>query len=305
MEKYIKYTWFLVGVVFLVVLAGGIVRTTHSGMGCPDWPTCFGKWIPPTSVEQLPADFQKYLSKQDIDHSFNVYHTWIEYINRLLGALLGVFILIHFIWSFIIRRTVSKGVVFLSFLLLVLVAFTGWLGKVVVDENLAVSKITLHMFSALLLAVLPIGIIRLATTDTYTVGKKTGYVVYTLLGILLVQFILGTEVREQVDDIAKKLSYQDRGTWISLLDNIFVIHRSLSWLILGLSLYIYLASTERAKLVSKGVLSLVGVQFLLGVLFSYFSFPAFAQPVHLLVSFLLITLVIYMLMHQKLKDVVS
>ena len=97
---YIRYTWFVLIMVILVIAAGGIVRMTQSGMGCPDWPKCFGRWVPPTSAEQLPPDFEKYLRAQDIDHSFNVYHTWIEYINRLLGALLGVFIFIHSIWSF-------------------------------------------------------------------------------------------------------------------------------------------------------------------------------------------------------------
>src|SRR6476660_2710231 len=86
---------------FLVILAGGIVRTTQSGMGCPDWPRCFGKWIPPTDASQLPPDFEKYLGKQDIDHSFNAYHTWIEYINRLFGVLLGVFAIIQ---SFLLYR---------------------------------------------------------------------------------------------------------------------------------------------------------------------------------------------------------
>ena len=68
---YLRYTWFILIMIFLVILAGGVVRMTQSGMGCPDWPTCFGRWIPPTNANQLPPDFEKYLRQQDIDHTFN------------------------------------------------------------------------------------------------------------------------------------------------------------------------------------------------------------------------------------------
>src|SRR5688572_22394652 len=159
--KYIRYTWFVLGMVFLVILAGGVVRMTQSGMGCPDWPTCFGRWIPPLNKDQLPPDYEKYLRTQDIDHTFNVYHTWIEYINRLLGALLGVFIAFHFGWSVALFRKTTRSVVVISFLMLLAVGFQGWLGKKVVDANLAVVKVTIHMLMALVLAALPVWILSI------------------------------------------------------------------------------------------------------------------------------------------------
>ncbi|HVX26033.1 MAG TPA: COX15/CtaA family protein, partial [Parafilimonas sp.] len=100
MKAYINFTRIVLIFVFLVILAGGIVRTTQSGMGCPDWPHCFGMWAPPLSAKSLPSDYKKYLSKQDIDAVYNPAHAWTEYINRLITGALGILILIHVVWSF-------------------------------------------------------------------------------------------------------------------------------------------------------------------------------------------------------------
>ena len=83
MVGYRKYTIFIFCFVFLVVLAGGIVRTTQSGMGCPDWPKCFGSWVPPLNASDLPADVERYLRKQDIYHAWSGFHSGLEYVNRL------------------------------------------------------------------------------------------------------------------------------------------------------------------------------------------------------------------------------
>jgi cytochrome c oxidase assembly protein subunit 15 len=145
---------------FAVIIAGGIVRTTQSGMGCPDWPKCFGKWIPPTNASELPADFEKYLSKQDIDHSFNAWHTWIEYVNRLLGVLLGIFALIQV--ALMIKCRNSHRLAFRAALaFLVTVILTGLFGALVVKYNLAHLSISVHLFFAILLVQIQLALVLL------------------------------------------------------------------------------------------------------------------------------------------------
>ncbi len=206
--RYNRYTQFILVFVFAVILAGGVVRTTQSGMGCPDWPHCFGRWIPPVNKSQLPPDYEKYLDKQDIDHTFNAFHTWVEYINRLLGALLGVFVFIHAIWSFRKFYKTNRNVCWLSLLLLLSTGFQGWLGKKVVDANLEVVKITIHMLVALAIAIIPATILCLLQKEPKINDGQLKWLLNTSVIVLLLQIIAGTDVREQIDEISKMLHYQ-------------------------------------------------------------------------------------------------
>lgn len=289
-KKYIRYTWFLLAMVFLVIIAGAVVRMTQSGMGCPDWPKCFGRWIPPTNASQLPVDFEKYLKAQDIDHSFNVYHTWIEYINRLLGALLGVFILIHFIWSFFKFKKINQPIVGWSFFLLIAVGFQAWLGKKVVDANLAVVKITTHMLVALVIAAIPLFIIYKLKVEKRIADKFLKIVSTSLLLIILLQITLGTQVREQIDEISKSLNYASRQLWIAQLDTIFIIHRSFSWLVLAGCLLLCWKARNHIELRTSSffILSVVAATILLGATMAWFNIPALAQPFHLLLACILV-----------------
>ena len=102
--------------IYLLVLAGGIVRSTGSGMGCPDWPKCFGMWVPPTEVSQLPPNYQEiYAEKLHGEVEFNPVKTWIEYVNRLVGAFTGIIVFGVFVASFSYRKR-DKALIFLSFL---------------------------------------------------------------------------------------------------------------------------------------------------------------------------------------------
>lgn len=300
-QKYLRYTWFLLLWVFLVIIAGGVVRTTQSGMGCPDWPTCFGRWIPPTSVNDLPPDYEKYLRAQDIDHSFNALHTWIESINRYLGALLGLICLIHLIWSFRLYRKSNKAVVWLSFLLVLMVGFQGWLGKKVVDHNLAAAKITTHMLVALLIAAIPLIIIYRFKEGKVSVTPFLKNLTLLTIVVILVQIALGTQVREQIDEISKALAYQERDLWMKRLDNMFIIHRSFSWLVLATCLAVLWKSRPYAALskISIAILVLVLLTLVAGLIMMMYGIPAWAQPTHLLLASILVITVFTLRLRLK------
>ncbi len=294
-KAYIRFTWVVAVFVFLVILAGSVVRMTQSGMGCPDWPTCFGKWIPPTKASQLPPDFEKYLKKQDIDHSFNVYHTWIEYINRLCGALLGLWMLIHVVWSYKKFFNTRRNIFWLSVSFLLLVVFEAWLGKVVVDTNLSVVKITLHMLLALLIAAVAIVIISQLDTAEKIDNKRMKWVANIALLALLVQIVIGTDVREQIDEISKSFDYQFRNLWIEQLDKVFIIHRSFSWVVAIMCITIMVQSHKIPALKRLGVFIAILVLCLItiGVIMAYGNIPAAVQPMHIMLSSILFISLLY------------
>jgi heme a synthase len=272
---------------FLVIIAGGVVRTTQSGMGCPDWPKCFGSWIPPTSAADLPPDFEKYLKKQDIDHSFNVWHTWIEYINRLLGVLLGLFAVVQAAMLYFKRRAQRRSFR-LSLAFLGVVILTGLFGALVVKFNLAHLSISVHLFFALLLVQLQLALWlslrqQLFALPVPAAGRR---LLPLLFAVLMAQFVLGTWVRMHVDDVSKQLQYQGRGQWLADLPLSFIVHRSFSWAVLLFAVYVAWRLVKLPGMKTKAVwlLGWVVANMVVGIVLFYADMPAAAQPLHLLLA---------------------
>ena len=92
---------------YLLIFVGGLVRVSGSGLGCPDWPKCFGRWIPPTNISQIP----EYIDPS----SFNIVLAWIEYGNRLLGVIVGLSIVVMTMIAIIYIRK-NKKILFNSLL---------------------------------------------------------------------------------------------------------------------------------------------------------------------------------------------
>lgn len=301
-KRFVYFGWATVSLIYLLILAGGIVRATESGMGCPDWPKCFGQWIPPVVESELPRDYKKlYALKGYEDVEFNPLKTWIEYINRLLGVLVGLCVLLFFVYS-LFMRSYSTIIPLLSGIAFILVAFQGWLGSVVVSTVLREWIITAHMVLALVIVLLVQYIVvfskfKLRVLPFENQVRDIGLIRLSWLCVvvLLVQVVLGTQVREQIDMVAK--AAVQRAQWIEQLGLIFVIHRSFSILVLAILMaWIYRLHLLNAisKLSILAVSVIVLIEVLAGMGLAYAHVPAILQPIHLVFGSLLLGVVGYL-----------
>jgi cytochrome c oxidase assembly protein subunit 15 len=287
-----------IATIYALILVGGIVRATGAGMGCPDWPTCFGQWIPPTSEAQLPVNYQEiYADRGYADTIFNVRKTWTEYLNRLLGAFTGLTILATLIFSAAYRQSEPK-VFWYALTGFVLVGVQGWLGSVVVATNLHTGIITLHMLLAQVIVGLLIAtLVRSARSryESIMIEQLPPYF-YTVMVVAMViglsQLVMGTQVREAVDLIARSSNFADRHLWIERLPLIFSVHKYSAIPLVILNGWLVLSVLTHSQSVILRRLSLALAITLLGTIAVGMSMdrlhlPMFAQPLHLLLSSLI------------------
>lgn len=282
--------------VYFVIMIGGIVRASGAGMGCPDWPTCFGQWVPPTDEAQLPDNYHQIYAQRGYENTtFNPVKTWTEYVNRLVGASTGLLVLLT-AWSSRHYLKADKAIFYLAVTVFLLIGFQGWLGSAVVASNLKPLMITLHMLLALfIVALLIYSIARsqkalLATLDGHWLTPRFLGVLKVAMGMTLLQVAMGTQVREAVDYIAHQHSYIDRQYWRDSFPIIFYVHRSFSSIILLTNLWLVWTIYKQAvdskwlRRAAFALLALVVTAILAGVSLDRLGFPAQAQPVHLLMA---------------------
>lgn len=314
--------------IYLVILAGSIVRMTGSGMGCPDWPKCFNQWVPPTSIDQLPDDYRtifldkrkakldKYTSflnrigMADIaealtkdpnllkEEPFTASKTWIEYINRLMGFMAGNFLLIGFFLSFLFWKT-KKSYVLLSFLALFFTSIQGWFGSIVVTSNLTPWTISFHMLFALLIIAVIILLIKQIKPASIVESSRVKLIAAIVWLLSLLQIYFGTQVRQEVDVLVK--SDLPRSDWIHSLSSLFEIHRSFAILVIVIHIYLFIKIKENSKWKSFVIwmIVLLILEVFSGIIMAYFSVPKFAQPVHLFLATVLFGMQFWLLLHAK------
>ncbi len=181
---------------YVLIAVGGLVRASGAGLGCPDWPKCFGSWIPPVSAAELPAQFDP--------AQFNPTLMWTEYLNRLLGVSVGFAILATTVSAWRRHRRAPR-IVWPIVAALLLTGFQGWLGGRVVAHELAAWIVTTHMLVALVI----VQLLLWATVESLVADRPAarpstalrafGWWAWAATALLLVQVAFGTLVRGKID----------------------------------------------------------------------------------------------------------
>lgn len=303
--------------VLTLIFVGAIVRVTGAGMGCPDWPTCWGMLIPPTSVEQVDFDkldvekFQRKaermgrdpstISRESLRAEFNPRHVWTEFTNRLFSLPVGFFALATFIASFRFRSARPR-IFWLSFLGLSLVLANAWMGARVVYSGIAPGVLSTHLALAMaLICVLTYcawaGAERPLKVNVTGNARLIRMTVLTLLILVVIEGIMGTQIREMTDELAKAHRDAPRETWIGELEHsmVYFIHRSFSWILLLATVFAYrLAGKNQENGTTpsqKGVLAIMFAQMILGVVMAQIHIYSWVQVLHVGLAAILLSLV--------------
>ena len=259
--------------VFLLFFFGGLVRATGSGMGCPDWPKCFGLWAPPTCECKLPGNYQqiflekrlqkverfaKVLKSVGMEKSatllltnesiqapevFDPVKAWIEYINRLFGVLSGLFAMVYFGMAVWFRKRIGSGKGW-GLIALFLLLLNGWLGSLVVATNLLPGVVTVHFVLSFMCLFAYMVSLHKAVSFRFKgldlLKRKQWFGLWISVFFIV---IIGAWSREQVDGLRYTGQLYVEGDtagflgWgmlnIFAMDWVFVLHRYMPFVVLG------------------------------------------------------------------------
>ncbi len=262
----------------LLIAWGGIVRATGSGDGCPDWPACFGRWIPRAE-----------------------YHTLIEYTHRLLAFLAGVASLALAAvggWSLFRKGPVERVTAWLAVALLPLFIVQALIGGWIIHSGENPSVVTLHFAVAFIVLGLVVVIAARTLLGTAAGGDRT-YARLTLLAAAATYALLlvGTYVRAENAGLAFRewpLMGQSLVPDLSLPGAVAMFaHRMLAIVVVALVAWTMIRArtmTPRSPLLvrlSTGALILLVIQVLVGGANVLTELATWARASHVAISALI------------------
>jgi cytochrome c oxidase assembly protein subunit 15 len=267
---------------YLLILVGGLVRASGAGLGCPDWPRCFGSWIPPASAADLPPQFDPSL--------FNPALMWTEYLNRLLGVTVGFLIFAAAISAWRHHRH-QPGILWTTIAAFLLVGFEGWLGGRVVAHELAAWIVTAH----LIVAIVIVQLLLYATFEAFTGETRQAgdarvtWALAALIVLTLVQAGFGTQVRGHIETAINAGVARDAA--LATVGRLDYFHRDLAFVVLIAAAMLTLWLLSRRSSLIRWCFVVLGLavgQIILGVVMAYGSLVPAAQVGHLTIASLLL-----------------
>lgn len=263
---------------FLLLVWGNIVAGLKAGLGCPDWPLCHGRVLPPF--------------RWDI---------YTEFTHRILGVVASVFLIILSYQRFRHYRDKSK---FIPILIVILLLIQIALGGIVVLLELPVNLTTVHFANAIL-------IYSLAFYMAFFDGEKREPVfsirsygmLFFLLGLMVFsQAVLGAYVRHSGAGLACPDFPKCLGFWIppelSGMVLIHFSHRTFAYIIF-ITVFVIFISTylnsdlrrDRSRVLI--LLGLIAVQIMIGVGVIHSKLYFLTTALHLAVALLILSTVLY------------
>jgi cytochrome c oxidase assembly protein subunit 15 len=289
---------------YFLIFIGGLVRVSGAGLGCPDWPKCFGRWIPPLSHNQIPVGFDA--------STFNITLAWIEYINRLAGMITGLLILITALLAIKNFRN-SKPVLISSILAAILVAIQGWYGSVVVKSQLMPTTVSIHM----LLALIIVSLLIYVTHSSFHLSSNISgseltperkWLLYLWI-ISIIQILLGTGIRSQVEVIWEHYPLLIVSEVLSRVGVINYIHTFLG-IVLAIGTVLIgqkILKKDNLSILSKQsvwiLFVLIILQILIGINLQVIGLPPILQVFHLWIASIYIGVILIIFTELKYMQV--
>jgi protoheme IX farnesyltransferase len=210
---------------FVLIAVGALVRATDSGLGCPDWPRCFGRLVPPAEL-----------------------HAWIEHSHRLVAAVVVVLVALLAVAAW--RTGQPRGVRWAAAAAVVVVLTQALIGAVVVWWKLEAESVTLHLGTALVLVAL---LEVIAFRARWPAGSKVrrdrgfGWLAAAGAGLTYLQMLVGSTVTGHHAGLAYPLNVllPDLGPGVARIQ---LAHRALAAVVAALVVATWLVArrTQRA-----------------------------------------------------------
>lgn len=321
-------TWLFVccGLVFAMVVLGGVTRLTGSGLSMVDWKPIMG-WLPPLNdaewqrtfeMYKLSPEFLKVNSHMDVNAFKGIF--WLEFLHRLLGRTIGIVFALPFVYFFvkgyIVRREWPKYV--LMFVLGGLQGVLGWYmvkSGLVDNPHVSQYRLTAHLVAAILIYAymfwVGLSLLYAKSAEQHHAWHGRTILLATLIILTIISggFVAGLKAGEIYNTFPMMGSYWIppgllalEPIWRNLFDNMTTVqfdHR-----ILAISTFVLITVywvkarkaefTGRSRQAANALLVTATLQVILGISTLLLSVPIVLAAAHQAVALLLFTFTLYL-----------